>query len=295
MGMVHLKNLYNGMAGFMVHNFLRRLGSLKFNGQGLPCHVIEFMEATFIFKVQKFKFLHPFLQRWELKNKFMILNNYRRKKIVLNYFPPTLFIVILLTSCHNSSIFDKKKNDNKLPLVENTYESIGNIIKFNGVENLVIGDSIEKLRRIFPPDNVEYFEGYGYAVSEKDSVIMLISCKDQAHITSIEFYSSKFATESGVYPGMPIENVANVYPNIWLSIDDVDTDEEYFHPDELTLEKTQICYVTSITFKADENAKNRIGEYSTFQPGEKTIKFNKNAFVKSVFIYLPSSDGLKCK
>lgn len=256
-------------------------------------HIVEFMAV--IFKHQKFKLLHLSLKKWELKKKFMILSNERLKMTVLNHFLLTLFSLFFWAFCHNSSIFDKKKNDIKLPSVENTYEPIGNIIRLNGVENLVIGDSIEKLRQIFPPDNVEYFEGYGYAISEKDSVIMLISCKDQIHITAIEFFGSKFTTESGINPGMPLEDVARIYPYLWLSVNELDTNEEYFNPDELTKEQDQICYVTSITFKGEENAEKTIGEYSTFQPEEKTTKFKKKAYVRSILIYLPSSDGLKCK
>lgn len=211
------------------------------------------------------------------------------------HFIAWMCLSLSVSFCHNPSIGGRNITAVSIAAKNKSFLPVGEMISYNGVENLIIGDSIKKIWILFPKDRIEYFEGYGYVISENDTIQMLISSKDNHHITSLEFFSPNYYTKSGVYVGSSIEDVKKLYKEFWITLDEMDTNLEYFNPSELTVKKDGVCYVTSITFSNKAKNEKTIGKYESFAPGERTFKFKKNATVRSILIFLPDSDGLKCE
>jgi hypothetical protein len=206
------------------------------------------------------------------------------------YFIFTLIITTLFQNCSNKA-FEQKAISTKNASVNNGSKiKIGSIIHYNGVDNLHLGDPFKQAWELFSPSQIQYYEGYGYAVTEGDSVILLFDSYDSIQITSISFSTSKFKTELGVHPGMTIMELKKLYPDMWLAYNQIETTEEFYDPESLVVKKDKMCYSTSIIFsKAEEGI--FIGEYEGLN--ERTYKFKNTGIVSMISVILRSEEGCK--
>lgn len=200
---------------------------------------------------------------------------------------------LILYNCTNSTLPDKNIKGTKIDPENYDHLKIGNIIKYNGVDNLIIGDSIAKLWTLFPMQDIEFYEDFGYFIDQGDSMKLLVSSKDQIHIATLEFYSSNFKMGSGVFPGMSIEEVQKLYPNFSLVVNQIDLTEEMFCPDELNLRQNGVAYLTCINF-LNEGNDDFIGDYPSIEPESTATKVRKSVVVNNIRVFLPG-DGLDFK
>ena len=208
-----------------------------------------------------------------------------------NYSRYWVFFVLL--GCSNTPSIEEKTRPSKTHPNGHDRPKIGNLIKYNGVQNLILGDSIAKIWTLFPTQNIKFYEDFGYVIAQGDTIELLVSCKDQIHIATLEFYSSNFKTESGVFPGMPINEVQERYPDFYLQVNQIDLNEEMFCPAELRMKRNEVEYLTCINF-LNEGNDDFIGNYPSGEPESKATKFRKKTLVNNIRVFLPG-DGSKFK
>lgn len=206
------------------------------------------------------------------------------------YFTFTLGFFVLFQNCSNKAFEKKAISPKKNKISNGAKMKIGNIIHYNGVDNLHLGDPFKKVWELFSPSQIKYYDGYGYGVSKGDSLLFLFNSYDSLHITSIDFGSSKFITDQGVSPGMSIMEVKKIFPNMWLEINQIDLTEEIYTPESLKVQKNDTCFRTKIKFSRLDEDK-FIGDYQG--SNVVTRKFNTNGVVLSIEVWLRS--GIDCE
>ena len=94
-----------------------------------------------------------------------------------------------------------------------------NLISFNGVSNIKLGMSLTELKDSLKGFNFDYYDGFGYYITNSDTSFQLIVNTEVNSdiINSIEIVNSNYYLKNGIKVGSSLKEFKKFYPQLKLN------------------------------------------------------------------------------